>query len=205
MIKEKKKNEKLKMIKKIINKILLAPINLLVWISHNPAETMLLFIGLFSIAPFFMNVESTAMLGGLMAFFACIAEKYVFKYEKPSKLYNIILLIILIIGVVALFIIGGKEFKSTWIPIENSLATFMGAFWGMMIALFLISFIDQQKEEKEKQREIYRLLMEQQKEQRIISQKEKSGFIAIKKSGKLIGYIEKEKYDEFVNTNIIKN
>lgn len=145
--------------------------------------------------PFFMNVGSPAMLGGLMVFFACIAEKYVFQYEKPTRLYNILMIIILIIGVTAVFIVGGKEFKSTWTSMDNLLSTYMGAFFGIMIAHFLISMIDSEREERRK-------IKEEQNQRRSVIQKEKEGFVAIRQNGNVIGYIEKEKYDEFVNSNL---
>jgi hypothetical protein len=176
-------------------------------VTHRPrhcANRLLLSVLIFSVLPFFMNVGSPAMLGGLMVFFACIAEKYVFQDEKPrpNKLYHILLLIILVIGVTAVFIVGGKEYKSIWTPMDNLLSTYMGAFFGIMVSHLIISFIDGERAEKHKQRELDKIVMERQKEQRIISKKEKEGLVAIKKDGKLIGYIEKEKYYQFVEQNI---
>ena|SRR3990167_7061122 len=188
---------------KTTKNILMSPVNTFVWITYNPAETMLLSVFVFSVLPFFMSVGSPAMLGGLISFFACISERYIFQYEKQTKLYNILMIILLIIGVIAIFTVGGKEYKSTWTSIDNFLSTYLGAFFGIMITHFLISFIDKEKEEKQKQIEINRIVLERQKEQRIISQKEKEGLVAIKKDGKLIGYIEKEKYDDFISKNII--
>lgn len=156
---------------------------------------MLLVVFAFSTLPFVTHVGSPAMLGGLIVFFACIAEKYVFKYEKPSKLYNILLIIILIIGATAVFIVGGKEYKSVWTPMDNLLSTYLGAFYGMMIAYFLISMIDNEREERRK-------IKEEQNQRKIVIQKEEKGFVAIRQNGNVIGYIEKEKYDEFVNNNI---
>jgi len=185
-----------------MKKILLAPINALIWTSHNPAETMLLFVFAFSFCPFFMHIGSPAMLGGFIAFMACIAERYIFKYEKKTQLYSILIIIILILGCIAMFMVGGKDYKSIWTPTDNLWSTYMGAFWGMMMAHFWISLMNAEKEKRERQKEIDNMVLEKQKEQRLISQKEKEGLVAIKKDGKLIGYIEKEKYYQFVEQNI---
>lgn len=185
-----------------MKKILLAPINAVVWISHNPAETMLLFVFGISMLPFFMSVASPSLLGGLIVFFACMAEKYVFRYEKQTRLYSVLAIIILLIGVIAMFTVGDKDYQSNWTPMDNFWVTYIGAFWGMMIAHFWILLMDNEKENRKRQKELDNIVLERQKEQRIISQKEKEGLIAIKREGKLIGYIEKEKYDLFVNENI---
>lgn len=187
-----------------MRKILLAPINAVVWMSHNPAETLLLSVFGLSMTPFLMDVASPGLVGGLIASFACIAEKYAFGREKPSRLYNILVIVILIIGSVGIFMIGEKDYQRIWSQVDNSLATYVGAFFGILAAHFLISFIENEREEKRKQKEIDRMVAERQKEQRVISQKEKEGFVAIKRDGKLIGYIEKGKYDLFVDGNIQK-
>lgn len=188
---------------KTVEKILLAPINAIVWLSHNPAETMLLLIFAFSFCPFFMHIASPAMLGGFMAFLTCILKTYVFKYEKTTRLYNILLIIILAIGTISFFIIAEKTIKDEWSSTEKLLSTYLGSFWGVMVAHFFISFIDGERDERKKWIEMKRREMERKSQLRIISQKEREGFVAIKKEGELIGYIEKGKYDEFVKQNVL--
>lgn len=185
-----------------MKKILSFPIKTIVWIGHNPSETILLSIFVLAILPFFMNVGSPALVGGFASLCSCISEKYMSKYKKSTKTYNILSIIILILGTTAIFIVGGKDYKSVWSPTDNMWSTYMGAFWGMMSAHLIISFIDSEKKERQKRKELEMVWRQKQEEQKIIFEKEKEGFVAIKRDGKLIGYIEKEKYDDFVNKNI---
>lgn len=187
--------------KKTITKVLLSPINALVWIGNNPAETMLLSIFGFSFLPFFIHVGSPAMYGGTIGFLACIGEKYIFKYEKTTRLFNILILIILAIGIIGI-LTDGLEIYNSIVPLQKYRATYLGAFWGIMLSYLIVSINDQHREENRKQEEIDRKIMERQKQERQILQKEKEGLVAIKRNGKLIGYIDKDKYDDFVNKNV---
>lgn len=186
----------------MFTKILSSPLRILKWICRNPAEMMLLSIFIFSFLPFFMHIGSPAMLGGFLSFSSFIAWNYVFK-GRPSRLFNTILLIVLIMGVISILTLEGKDYNSTWTPTEDFLSTYLGAFIGVMMASFLISLIENEREQNKKRKEIDRINFERQQEAKMIAQKEQEGYIAIKREGKLIGYIPTDKYDGFVNMNLI--
>lgn len=186
----------------MFKKILLSPINAFKWISYNPAESMLFFVFLISILPFVTTVGSTALGGGLMAFLACIGEKFIFKYEKPTKLYSIVCIIILIMGIIALFRIGEKDYQSHWTTGEQFFATYEGAFFGILMGSMFVSFIEQERDEKRKKREVERKYEEMKAQEKTIAEKEREGLVVIRRFGKPVGYIEKEKYEKFVDENI---
>jgi len=192
---------------KTTEKILLAPINALVWISHNPSETILGSIFAFSVCPLIgIHIGSTGFLGGLLGFLAVMSQKYIFKYEKTTTTFNILSIILLLIGIVSFFIVGDKKTLENWSNVELSINTYFGAFFGMMVSFFFISFIDSEKaarDERRKENERVALVMRKNKE---IAKKESEGFVAIRgKDYNLVGYVEKEKYDDFVNQNLIKD
>jgi hypothetical protein len=191
---------------KTTEKILMSPVNLLVWINNNPAETILIFIFIFSAFPFIgINIGDIGFLGGLLGFFGLISQKYIFKYEKTTNAFNLIGIIILIVGLVSLFVVGGKKTGDSWSNIELSLNIYFGAFFGMMLSAVIISFQEDKAKEKNKIKEEEARYEAIRKRNLEIKNKEEQGFIAIRsKDGQLSGYIEKSKYDEFITTNLIK-
>lgn len=191
---------------KTAKKILMSPVNAIVWTSHNPSETILISIFIFSAFPFLgIHIGSIGFLGGLLGFFGMISQRYIFKYEKTTNSFNIIGIVLLIIGIISLFIVGGKNADDSWSNIELSMNTYFGAFFGMMGSVMVISFNDDKAKEKQRIKEEEERIEVIRKKNIAIRKKENEGFVAIRDENRnLIGYIEKEKYDDFINKNLIK-
>jgi hypothetical protein len=191
---------------KTTEKILMSPINALVWTSHNPAETILISVFIFSTFPFLgIHIGSIGFLGGLLGFFGMISQKYIFKYEKTTDSFNIIGIILLIIGVISIFFVGDKKTGDSWSNTELSLNIYFGTFFGMMLSVMIISFNDDRMKEKERIKEEEERIEVIRRINIAIRVKESQGFIAIRdNNGSLTGYVEKEKYNDFINQNLIK-
>lgn len=187
-------------------KILTSPIGLIHWINDNPSETMLIFIFIGSLSPFAgINIGSYAFFGGLLASFAMIGQRYIFKYEKTTNLFSVLGLILLIMGLVSMYVVGNKKSGDGWSDTELSLNTYFGAFFGMLLSAMIISFHDDNARDKKRMKEEKEIMEAAMKKNLAIKEKESQGFIAIRgKNGQLTGYVEKNKYDDFVNNNIIK-
>lgn len=194
---------------KVTEKILLSPINVIAWISHNLAETFMLAVYFCSVLPFFIVIKSPALLGGLLSFCSMVMVYIVNKREdkKESKLYSILGLTVIILAVCNIFISSDKQINDSWSPLENCLATYFGAMFGIIIGAILFSFIESEQESRKNQKEL-------ENKRYIVRASIPSSITNISNSEKvfvrdsdsnIIGYIEKEKYDDFISKNTIRD
>lgn len=188
----------------------MSPLNLLVWMSHNPAEVFIIGVYFCSLIAFFVDIKSPIMIGGLCSFSSMIMLHIVKRKEskEASKLYNILGLIILTVGVIALFIIGNKQYKD-YSLIEKVLSVYIGALGGIIIGGFFFGIIENERNQKKLEKKI--------ENKRILARKSipenASAFVSAEKDipvrscdgEKIIGYINKADYSEFIYKNIIKN
>jgi len=191
---------------KTTEKILMSPVNLLVWMSHNPAEAFIMGVFICSPLTFFIDIKSPAMLGGFCAFGSVVMVFIVKRREKKeaSKLYNILGLIILITGVTSFLLLQDKKGDDIFSPLENFLSVYAGGVGGLMIGGFIFGMIEKEKENREAERK-----MENKKTIIRISIPAtcNSDKVAIRDATgeRIIGHIEKEKYDDFINKNLTKS
>ncbi len=195
---------------KTTEKILMSPVNALVWTSHNPADATIISVYICSLLPFFIDIKSWTMLGGWISFCSVIFVYMVKRGEnkKSSRLYDILGLIILIMGFIAMYVLSGKKPNDNYSAIENFFCVYQGAFGGIIIGAFVFGVIENNREDKIRQQEL-------DNRRRIIRTSIPSDTSSIVKSEKIpirdatgekiIGHIEKEKYDDFINKNLIKN
>lgn len=191
---------------KTTEKILMSPVNLLVWMSHNTAEVCLMGVFICSILTFFIHIESPAMIGGYCSF-SSVVMVYIIKRKESkeaSTLYNILGLIVLITGVASFLFLQDKKADDVYSPLENFLCTYAGGIGGLMVGAFLFGMIEKEREGRKEERrmETKRIIIKTS-----IPATSKSDKVAIRDATgeKIIGHIEKEKYDDFINKNLIKN
>ena len=206
-----RKNLKSLDMNKTTEKILLSPINLLAWMSHNPAEVFIIAVYICSLLTFFIDIKSPTMIGWMCAFCSMIMLYIVKRREKKeaSKLYNIFGLIILIVGVIALFVIGNKQYKDYYSPMEKFLCVYMGAFGGMILGGFMFGMIESERDKRNLERKI--------ENKKILAKKSipenASAFVSSEKKipirscngDKIIGYIDKAEYNELIYKHTIKD
>jgi hypothetical protein len=185
---------------KTTEKILMSPINLFAWISHNTAETCMMGVFLCSILPFFMEVKSPTFAGGVCAFVSMVMLYIIARVEnkQASKLQNILMLTIMILGMVSFFMLSDKKTDDTYSEFEKCLCVYGGAFGGLLIGTVLFGMIEKHREDRKAEREM--------DNRRAIIRTSvpatcKSDKVAIRNSegDKIIGYIDKEEYNDFIN------
>jgi len=125
----------------IVAEILLSPVTLLAWISNNVAEVLLLSVLVLSIYPFIWDDKGDAALTIGGGFFAFCSVAFVFfeKREKPSLLYQILALIILVIGASAFYFLRGLHMEDIYTPFQLFITTHFGAMLGMILGGYLFS------------------------------------------------------------------
>lgn len=196
---------------KTAEKILLSPVNLFVWMSNNLAETFIMSVYFCSLLPFFIHIESPSMVGGICSF-GSIVMLYIVKRresKKSSKLYDILSLIILLMGIISFFILDGKSANDYYSPIEKSLCVYMGGFGGLLMGYFILGMI----ESEQHKRNLERRIENKNARARISIPESASVFntpseeIPIRSTDgeRIIGHINKPDYNEFIYKNIIRN
>ena len=125
----------------IVAEILLSPVTLIVWISNNVAEVLLLSVLVLSIYPFIWadKGDATLTIGGGFFSFCSVAFVFFEKREKPSLLYQILGLIILLIGASAFYFLRGLYMEDIYTPFQLFITTHFGAMLGIIFGGILFS------------------------------------------------------------------
>ncbi len=130
-------------------------INILHRMTYNISELLISSVFVISMLPFFLHNHGCSyysLFGGWITFWATLSAK--FKNKKASNAYNILCIIVLLLGIVSMFILANK--KGTYTNFELCSATYLGGLMGIFIGNFINDFIEKEKQEKilKKQSEI---------------------------------------------------
>lgn len=127
--------------------------NSCIWFIKNTTSICLVFVVLTSVHPFVSDNHSHnyyTFIGIFFTFISTIFARWHVKDGiKETNFYNILCIIIMLLGVVSIFVISGKLEKSAYTDFELFMTTYFGALIGLVFGTFFNDMINGEKNERE--------------------------------------------------------